>query len=391
MSVVPPREREVFGPARFDRKSDPLLPLYEQVKLLRERAGIPSIDIDFYTDKYFARTVQVLNHAGRSPKTVKQFFAKKHGMLCGMAECIMILHEYAPSYLVVHAVPDGTEVEPWKPVLTIEGDSRDHSPLETILLGILARRSLVATNARSTVQAANNKPVIFMGARHDDWRVQEGDGYAAVQGGVQRVATDAQGLWSGLRGVGTIPHELIADFGGDTAAATVAFAEWARTSGPDIPVISLVDYDNNVIETSLKVCAAMRERSLPLYGVRVDTSENLVDRGVNYSGMEKPTGVTIPMVDQLRYALDMAGYPHVKIVVSGGFNPKKIAEFESKTRNVDMYGVGSSIIGHGGSDVGLLNSFDFTADVVMLDGFPQSKVGRRHVPSRIHRVDWRML
>ena len=58
---------------------------------------------------------------------------------------------------------------------------------------VLARRTLVATNTRRVIEAANGKPVIFMAARHDDWRVEVPDGYAALVGGAGAVSTDANG------------------------------------------------------------------------------------------------------------------------------------------------------------------------------------------------------
>ena len=66
---------------------------------------------------------------------------------------------------------------------------------------------------RRVIDAAAGKPVIFMGARHDDWRVQTPDGYAAMVGGAGSVSSDAGGAWWGARGVGTMPHAMIAAFG----------------------------------------------------------------------------------------------------------------------------------------------------------------------------------
>ncbi|HZC31194.1 MAG TPA: hypothetical protein VE261_06710, partial [Gaiellaceae bacterium] len=63
------------------------------------------------------------------------------------------------------------------------------------------------------------------------------------------------------------------------------------------------------------------------------------------------------------------GFERVKIVVSGGFTVDKIREFEHLGVPVDAYGVGSSLI---------RGSNDFTADIVMTDGQPSAKVGRRY-------------
>jgi nicotinate phosphoribosyltransferase len=84
-------------------------------------------------------------------------------------------------------------------------------------------------------------------------------------------------------------------------------------------------------------------------------------------------------VRKVRDALDADGFEHVKIVVSGGFTVEKISEFEERAVPVDAYGVGSSLI---------RGENDFTADVVMTDGRPSAKVGRRFRPNaQLERVE----
>src|SRR4051794_41459521 len=69
-------------------------------------------------------------------------------------------------------------------------------------------------NAAAVVRAAAAKPTLFFPARHDHWLVQTGDGWAAHVAGAIGVSTDAQASWWGGRGVGTVPHALIAAYGG---------------------------------------------------------------------------------------------------------------------------------------------------------------------------------
>jgi nicotinate phosphoribosyltransferase len=89
-------------------------------------------------------------------------------------------------------------------------------------------------------------------------------------------------------------------------------------------------------------------------------------------GTFKPTGVNPELVRNVRRALDGEGFGHVKIVVSGGFTVEKIRQFEQQKIPVDAYGVGSSLF---------QGRFDFTADVVMLEGKPCAKVGRAFRPN----------
>src|SRR5207245_3008019 len=130
--------------------------------------------------------------------------------------------EYGWDELVVHALYEGDEFSPDETVMTIEGDYSLFAHLETVYLGSLARRSLVMRNVREVVDAAGDKPILFFPARHDHWLVQTGDGWAAHVAGAIGVSTDAQASWWGGRGVGTVPHGLIAAYGGDTGAAATA-------------------------------------------------------------------------------------------------------------------------------------------------------------------------
>ena len=68
------------------------------------------------------------------------------------------------------------------------------------------------------------------------------------------VSTDAQASWWGNEGVGTVPHALIAVFGGDTVKATQAFAEHVPD---DVRLVTLVDYDNDSVRTAVDVAKAM--------------------------------------------------------------------------------------------------------------------------------------
>jgi nicotinate phosphoribosyltransferase len=271
--------------------------------------------------------------------------------------------------LDVHALYEADAIEPNETVMTIEGDYALFAHLETVYLGVLARRTLVMRNVRAVVEAARGKAILFMPARHDHWLVQTGDGWAAHEAGAIGVSTDANASWWGGRGVGTVPHGLIAAYGGDTVAAARAFA--ARYSAT-MNVTVLVDFTNDSASTAVEVADALGEE---LWGVRLDTSEALVDRGIG----DGPPGVSRQLVRHVRSALDDAGHQRVRIVASGGFTADKIAAFEAEGVPVDAYGVGSSLV---------RGSNDFTADVVRVDGRPCAKVGREHRPNpRLERVD----
>jgi nicotinate phosphoribosyltransferase len=330
----------------------------------------------YYSDKYFVRARDILLADGYRPRVTMQVFGKEPAFLGGVDEAIAILKLCSIEWpeLRVHALHDGDEISPWETVLLIEGPYDAFAHLETLYLGVLSRRTKVATNTRRVVEAAAPKEIMFFPARHDHWLVQTGDGYAAHVAGAIGVSTDAQASWWGSEGVGTVPHALIAAYGGDTILATRKFAEHI---GPDVKLISLVDFENDCVQTSVAVARALGHR---LYGVRLDTSEMLVDRSLfGQMGTFKPTGVNPQLVWNVRRGLDAAGFPQVRIYVSGGFTVDKIRDFEQRGAPVDGYGVGSSLF---------QGRFDFTADVVLLEGKPCAKVGREYRPNpRLERVD----
>lgn len=359
------------GPPPPLRKTDRLDPAIFRLPVERMKAG-------YYSDKYFLHTRDVLLAGPVDTRVTMQVFHKGEAWLGGIDEAIAILRlcltdGFGWSDLDVQALHDGDAISPWEPVLEITGPYAAFAHLETLYLGVLARRTRVATNTRRVVEAAWPKSILFFPARHDHWLVQTGDGYAAHIAGAIGVSTDAQASWWGSRGLGTVPHSLIACFDGDTVAATRAVADLLAD---DVHIISLVDFDNDCVATSLAVARALGDR---LWGVRLDTSETMVDRSVlPEMGAFRPTGVNPRLVHNVRAALDADGFEHVRIVVSGGFDAEKIREFEANGVPVDSYGVGSSL---------LRGRTDFTADVVKVNGRPLAKAGRQYRPNpRLERV-----
>ncbi len=349
------------------------------------RLPVERIRDGYYSDAYFNHAKTLLEADDHHPRVLMQVFQKQRSLLGGIDEAVAVLklcsgHRAADGGWVqgwpeldVRALHEGDELVPHEPVMTIEGDYALFAHLETVYLGCLARRSLIMRNVREVVDAAGGKPIFYFPARHDHWLVQTGDGWAAHVAGAIGVSTDAQASWWGGRGIGTVPHGLIAAYGGDTVQAARRFADRFST---EMNVTVLVDWDNDSARTAVAVADALGPS---LWGVRLDTSESLVDRSLlEEMGDFPPTGVTPRLVEKVRGTLDAAGFAGVRIVASGGFDAGRIAEFEADGVPVDAYGVGSSLI---------RGKNDFTADVVMVDGRPCAKVGRRVRPSRrLHTV-----
>ena len=353
---MPPRRRKRIDPALFELPVD------------RIRAGV-------FSDVYFNRSREALRAQGRTARVAWQVATKRAGWLGGIDEAVALLKLCSDDFaaLDVQALYEGDRVDAWETVLLVEGDYVAFAHLETLIVGTLGRRTRVCTNVRQLVDAARPKPIYVFGARSDHALLQPGDGLSAHVGGAASVSTDAQGALSGKKGIGTIPHALIAAYGGDTVAAALAVA---AVLPADTPLVVLVDYENDSVATSLAVARALEGR---LWGVRLDTSEFMVDRSVvAQMGAFPPAGVNAALVWNVRNALDAEGFGEVKIVASGGFDMARIRAFEEDGVPVDAYGVGASI--HDGR-------WDFTGDVVRVDGAQQAKAGREVRPNgRLEKV-----
>lgn len=304
--------------------------------------------------------------------------------------------------LEVRAVRDGVRVEPWLPIMRIAGRYRDFAILETILLGILTRSLLVATNTYEMLCATGGKPVFFFPARFDLPQTQMFDGLA-YRVGVEAynrdhrmqvpvlISTDAQGaLWE-KPGTGTMPHAFLICFLRDTAEATV---QLARVLPPEVKRVALVDVNNDCVGASLRTALAMfrqyrrcieegrkeEAEKFVLFGVRTDTAGDMRDVSIEPLGDERlDLGVCPRLVWRMREALDHLAdggaiapewreraheyFGNIKIVVSGGFTPERAAMFSQLGVPADFYGVGSWFFRGGNNDC--------TADLVRV------KIGER--------------
>jgi nicotinate phosphoribosyltransferase len=307
-------------------------------------------------DVYFARAASILETEGLDPLVTMEVFARRDGILCGIDEAKNLLgHVLArcdPVEVQVEALDDGDTISSKEVVLRIRARYLQFGLYETALLGMLAQSTGWATAAHECVEVASPAPVISFGARHVHPDITDVLDYAAIVGGCVGASTPAGARLAGLSPTGTMPHSLVLIFG-DTVRAAEAFD---RDLGPEVPRIVLVDTFRDEAEEALRVAHALGDR---LYGIRLDTP---AERG----------RVTADLVHEIRARLDVEGYQHVKIVVSGGLNPERIQYFKDAEAPVDSYAVGSYISGAA--------PIDFTGDIKEIDGAPIAKRGR--IPGR---------
>lgn len=326
-----------------------------------------AIDDHFYTANYFIKTMKIAQKWLPETVVTMQFFQRRNDvMVCGVDEAIALLQEFAqnPEKLKIEAVHDGDIINAYEPALKITGRYQDFAYLESIIDGILTRRSNVATNSNDVLKAAYPTEVFSMADRQDDYLTQAGDGYASYIAGIRKFSTDAQGYFVNIKGMGTMPHALIAMTGGDLIEA----CELYHKTFPNEKISALVDYHNDTVTQALEVARHFGDK---LGSIRLDNSKSLLDEYFVRKGLNDPRlkGVSAELVFAVRAALDNEGFKDVKIVVSSGFNPQKIKEFKAKKAPVDLYGVGSYIVNT--MEVG------FTGDVVAVNGKAEAKVGRK--------------
>lgn len=349
----------------------------------------------FYSAVYFNRTQQILLQEKNLTPVTMQVFQKQDNTVVAGIDLLLELFKHTVGYydhnewvdksdeITIQTISDGSITNSWETIMHITGPYAYFAHIESIYLGILARASKIATNTKRVVNAAGNKQVMFFADRFDYFLNQELDGYAAKLAGVTRVATEAQSFWWDGKPMGTIPHALIAMHEGNTIAAAESFIR----QYPHVPLIVLADFENDCVKTSLEVARRFGNK---LFGVRLDTSEKLIDKSLeqmssrvseatrdpngvslasNADRSDSLNGVNPQLVNNVRQALDAEGFNHVKIVVSGGFTEDKIKQFEREQTPVNIYGVGSSL---------LKGSIDFTADIVKVGDKELAKEGRKY-------------
>lgn len=337
----------------------------------------PKLKDGFYSANYFLKSNKIVKENEPNHIVTMQWFQRRDDtMLCGVDEAIALIHTFAirPEELEIEALNDGDIINYGEPVLKVTGKYENFGFLESVVDGILARRSSVATNVYNVMKEIGDTPIFSMADRQDDYHTQIGDGYATYVAGIKKVSTDAQGLWWGGKGMGTMPHALIQICGGDVLKAADIYLK----SFPNEKVTALIDYHNNVVRDSLLLARHLKEK---LNAVRVDTSKSLIDHyfdDKDTSGFD-PHGVCKELIFALRKALDDEGFTYVKIVVSSSFTAEKIKEWKALNVPVDMYGVGTYFVNN--------TTCGFTGDLVMLDGNKQAKEGRENYPnSRLKKV-----
>lgn len=327
-------------------------------------------NIEKYSAKYFMTTVESLKEKNNL-STLKFFCFEDNITICGISLIKpLIMNQLSKEDLKlieIFSLKDGDITNSNEPVIVITGDYRKFAILEGIIDGILTRLSSIATNVREVINIVGKKSLVFMADRSDLYLNQPYDGYAGYVGGARKFVTQAMVELideNDTEQIGTMPHSLIQQHGGNLINALKSFHQ----NFPFIGLTALIDYHNDCVGEIIKL--ANDPISKYLVAVRIDTSSVLVDKSLqigDWVNNQKLRGVCSKLILIVRQSLDYNGFKNVKIIATSSINKNKILEFKKLNIPVDIYGIGSAL---------LKKSCHFTADLIQLNEKYEGKFGR---------------
>lgn len=365
-------------------------------------------DIAARTDSYFNRTRRIVERFG--DKTVTYAVFLRRPVICAPRLMVNWLRRVAAQRRTTFDIDlvykEGDWVGAGEPLVYITGSMALLSDLETILLQKTGPACVAAHNAYQMAMALPDVDFLAMEARHcAGGEMQDIMSYAASVGseaarregarGFIGNANDGTAHWFGrAHGFGTMPHALIG-----YAGSTLRAAEMFRDTFPDEALTVLVDYFGKEVTDSLAVCARFPDVAAQgALAVRLDTHGGRflegLDPAESYAVLERHapgairryrsdaelrylvgTGVSAAAIWRMREALDEAGYPKVRIVVSSGFGVEKCRVMADARAPINIVGTGSFIPDS-------WHETYATADIVAYDGVPMVKVGREFLLRR---------
>ncbi|MEE0957455.1 MAG: nicotinate phosphoribosyltransferase [Ruminococcus sp.] len=225
----------------------------------------------------------------------------------------------------IYAIPEGTPVFPYEPVMTVRAPIIEAQIIETYVLLCLNHQSLIATKANRIVRAAQGKAVIEFGSR----RAQGASGAvigarAAYIGGCVGTACTLTDELYGVPAGGTMAHSWVQMFDNEYEAFK-AYCELY----PDNPTL-LVDTYNTLRSGIPNAIRVFKEVLLPMgktkCAIRLDSGD------ISY------------LSKKARAMLDEAGLTECKITASNALDEKLIRDLMMQGAQVDTFGVGERLI-----------------------------------------------
>lgn len=359
-------------------------------------------DIARRTDAYFSRTREVVEKFG--DVTVTYAFFLRRPVISAPGPMLAWLDQVAEArgtrFVTAVRHPEGKWVGAGEPIVMITGSFVALAEAETLLLQKLGAACVAAHNAYQMCAALPRAAFLAMEARHcAGAEMQALMAYAAAVGSAAAQREGARGFvgsssalgahqFGAEHGRGTMPHALIG-----YAGSTLRAAEMFHETCPEQDLTVLTDYFGREVTDGIEVCQRFPDLAAAgRLAVRLDTHGGRflegLDPASSYAILDRRapgairhyrsetelrhlvgTGVSAAAIWRMREALDEAGFPKVRIVVSSGFGVEKCRVMADTNAPIDVVGTGSFIPGD-------WHETYATADIVAYDGVPRVKVGR---------------
>lgn len=223
----------------------------------------------------------------------------------------------------VDAVPEGTVVFPYEPILRIQGPLVQCQILESPLLNLINFPTLIATKAARICIAAKGDSVMEFGLR----RAQGIDGAltasrAAYIGGCDSTSNVLAGKLFGIPVKGTHSHSWVMVFDDELES----FQTYAKAL-PNNCVFLVDTYDTIAgVKKAIEVGKWLKSQGKKMLGIRLDSGD------LAYLSIKS------------RKMLDEAGFPDAHIVASNELDETVISELKRQGAKISVWGVGTHLV-----------------------------------------------
>ena len=223
----------------------------------------------------------------------------------------------------IKAVPEGTMVFPYEPILTVSAPLWQAQLVETALLTFVNHQTLIATKAARLKECTKNKISEF-GLR----RAQGPDAgiygaRAACMGGCRTTSNVVAGKLFGIPVTGTHSHSWVMSF--DTELE--AFEKYAEIY-PDNCLLLVDTYDTlkSGVPNAIKVFDKLKAQGHKPVGIRLDS------------------GDLAYLSRKARVMLDEAGHEDCLIFATNDLDEDILLALNSQDAKIDVYGIGTKLI-----------------------------------------------
>lgn len=225
----------------------------------------------------------------------------------------------------IYAVPEGTPVFPYEPIITVRAPAIEAQLIETFLLLQINHQSLIATKANRIVRAAQGRTVLEFGSR----RAQGADGAvigarAAYIGGCAGTACTLTDELYGVPAGGTMAHSWVQMFDSEYEA----FEAYCKLYPHSATL--LVDTYNTLKSGVPNAIKAFKNI--------------LVPQGITDFAIRLDSGDISYLSKKARKMLDDAGLPNCKITASNALDEYLIRDLMMQGAKIDTFGVGERLI-----------------------------------------------